>query len=87
MGVKFSPEWLGFQFHPEADPSGMYLHFTRAEQKAKYIKQKGEVRFTRMLERLKNPAHLTRTHITVIPGFLEDAIQKIKEQRKATSTL
>jgi hypothetical protein len=45
------------------------------------------VKFDRMLERLKNPAHLTKTHINIIPGFLSDAIKQIKEQRKATSIL
>jgi GMP synthase-like glutamine amidotransferase len=82
MGMRFSPEWLGFQFHPEADPSGMYLHFTRPKQQAEFIEHKGELRFSRMLQRLKNPFHLTKTHQTIIPGFLNRAIKAINSQKR-----
>lgn len=82
MGVRFSPEWIGFQFHPEADPSGMYLHFTRPKQKAEFLKHKGEIKLERMLERLKNPHHLTTTHKTIIPGFLNACIKAISNQKR-----
>ena len=37
MGLRFSDEILGVQFHPEADAEGMYRYFDRADKKKKLL--------------------------------------------------
>ena len=33
MAIRFSPEMVGTQFHPEADPEGMKKHFSVEENR------------------------------------------------------
>ena len=84
MAVRFSPEWLGVQFHPEADPPGMIRHFQKEDEKKEIIEHKGLKKYHRMIEYAKDPKKLTVTHDTVLPRFLADAIEKINAQNQIT---
>lgn len=80
MAIRFSPEWFGVQFHPEADPDGMFYHFDASEKKKIAIAKKGEVKYKKMIEKIKDPEKLLRTYDTIIPAFLEDVIEKVGKQ-------
>ena len=85
MGVRFSPEWIAVQFHPEAHPAGMIEHFYKKKIKAKVLEIKGEEKFATMIEDLGDPNKLEQTYQTVIPMFLKNAITDILTRDESLS--
>ena len=49
MGVRFSPTVIALQFHPEADPEGMFVHFTKRKNKKALIESIGEERYLSLI--------------------------------------
>ena len=74
MGLRLSPEIVGVQFHPEADPEGMLLHFTQPKRQREIVRKHGPAKYERILERLRDERYLARTYRHVLPNFLERAI-------------
>ncbi len=74
MAMRFSPHMVGTQFHPEADPDGMLVHFRQTERRAAIIKKHGAEKYERFIHRIAHPRFLARTHAAVLPGFLRDSI-------------
>ncbi|OAV44760.1 type 1 glutamine amidotransferase [Lewinella sp. 4G2] len=77
MAIRWSDEIVGVQFHPEADPEGMMAHFSRKDIKDEVIKDHGRDKWLQIMEDLNHPERITRTHETVIPGFLKRAVQAL----------
>jgi homoserine O-succinyltransferase/O-acetyltransferase len=77
MAVRFSDEFIGTQFHPEADPIGMKIHFEREEIKNKVIENFGKAKYDDMMDKIDDPDKITMTHDTILPTFIETAIEKI----------
>jgi len=75
--VRISNEIVGTQFHPEADPESMLYHFNRPDEKKQIIDSYGEEKYNRMLEILQEPNAVKQTRKTVIPNFLNQAIDEI----------
>lgn len=73
MGIRLSKELVGVQFHPEANPEGMLIHFQKEEQRNIVIRHHGEQKFSQIIKRLEDPDFLLRTYNTVIPNFLKEA--------------
>ncbi len=78
MGIRLSPELVGVQFHPEADPPGMSVHFRKPERRDVIVEEHGEEKYERILHRLEEPDYLRRTHDTVVPFFLRHAIDDLR---------
>jgi GMP synthase-like glutamine amidotransferase len=78
MAVRFSPEMIGTQFHPEADPQGMRSYFSEADRINAVMDEYGEAKYFQMVEDLKDPAKIHRTHKTVLPMFLYKSIQGVR---------
>ncbi len=78
MAVRFSKEMIGTQFHPEADPEGMRSYFSEEERVKAVLDEYGEERYFSMVEDLKDPNKIGRTHRTVLPFFLYKAIKNIQ---------
>ena len=78
MAMRFSDEWIGTQFHPEADPGGMLKHFKKDEVRKQIIGKRGESRFTTMIENAENPKKLQVTFDAIIPTFIEESVAKLK---------
>ena len=76
MGIRMSPEIVGVQFHPEADPDGMLVHFQKKARRAEIIRKHGVEKYNQIIERLKEPAYLQHTYETIIPNFLRHAIDR-----------
>jgi GMP synthase-like glutamine amidotransferase len=76
MAIRFSPEMVGVQFHPEADPEGMRGHFRTPEIKAEVIEEHGEEKWAQMMLDLADVDKLHLTHDTVIPGFLRRVLER-----------
>jgi GMP synthase-like glutamine amidotransferase len=76
MAIRFSPEMVGVQFHPEADPDGMYIHFQQPEIKAEIFEEHGLEKWGQMMHDLTDPDKLPLTHDIIIPGFLREVFEQ-----------
>ena len=74
MAVRFSEEFIGVQFHPEADPKGMLAHFTDEDRMEEVVREHGREKYDKMIDCLMDPARLSLTYKTVIPYFLKKAV-------------
>ena len=77
MAIRFSPEMIGTQFHPEADPKGLLAYFMDETRKNSIIEEHGEARYQRMLHDLESPHKIQRTFETIIPRFLDAAVEAL----------
>ncbi|MBB6502311.1 type 1 glutamine amidotransferase [Pedobacter cryoconitis] len=78
MSIRFSREFVGTQFHPEADPLGMKLYLLEEEKKKAIIDAHGEEKYLDMLDSLENPDRIMLTQQSILPNFLTEAIQALK---------
>ena len=79
MGIRFSKEMIGVQFHPEADPEGMLKHFMEPQRRKSIIENHSEEKYLRMIQHLNDSDKIGLTHDVVLPGFLNRAVRKLKE--------
>jgi GMP synthase-like glutamine amidotransferase len=75
--VRISDEIVGTQFHPEADPESMLYHFKQDKRKKQVVEKYGEKRYDEMIEILQRPDTIQKTRQTVIPSFLNHAIDEL----------
>ena len=62
MAIRFSPDMIGVQFHPEADPQGMIAHFIEPERRIAIMDQHGPEKYHSLLADLRNPKRIAHTH-------------------------
>lgn len=74
MAVRLSPHLVAVQFHPEANPAGMFAHFRKRERRRQVVDRLGKQRYHRLLRRLNEPDFLKPTYTHVVPAFLQRAI-------------
>ncbi|PHI18180.1 GMP synthase [Lewinellaceae bacterium SD302] len=77
MAIRWSPEIIGTQFHPEADAEGMLTHFSRPEIKAEVIKDHGRKKWLKLMADLSDMSKVHTTHDTIIPNFLTASIEAV----------
>lgn len=75
--IRISDEIVGTQFHPEADPESMLSHFQQDERKQFIIQKYNEEKYYEMIEWLQHPDKIQLTRKTVIPTFLNNAIDAL----------
>lgn len=85
MAIRISPEMVGTQFHPEADPPGMRRHFAKPERRRKIVTSHGRAKYERIMHRLRDPAFLKRTHDAVIPNFLRRTVEALRPDAAVTT--
>lgn len=74
MAVRFSQEFVGTQFHPEADPVGMYAHFTEDINKQTVITNFGEEKYLDMMRKMEDEDKIIKTYGIILPKFITEAI-------------
>jgi homoserine O-succinyltransferase len=77
--VRISNEIVGTQFHPEADPDSMLYHLKQDERKKQVVDKYGEERYNEMIRILERPDTIRKTRSTVIPSFLNNAIEELNQ--------
>jgi GMP synthase-like glutamine amidotransferase len=77
MSIRFSEYFIGTQFHPEADASGMSMYLQREDKKAGVIENHGAEKWKSMLEQLQDPEKIMWTNQKVLPNFLNLAIGEL----------
>ncbi len=80
MAIRFSREFIGTQFHPEADPDGMIEHFLDPERRRKIVAEHSERKYLRMMDHLRDPDKISLTHEIVLPGFLRRALRALEAE-------
>lgn len=80
MAVRFSPEMVGTQFHPEADPVGMKIHFGQAEVRKTVIDNFGQLKYDTMMDHIDDPDKIELTHSTILPRFIDYAMTALYMQ-------
>lgn len=79
MSVRFTPEIIGTQFHPEADPIGMKLYLLQEDKKTAIVKNHGSEKYSDMLDSLDDPKRIALTQHIILPNFLTEAINTLQE--------
>jgi GMP synthase-like glutamine amidotransferase len=79
MSIRFRPEIVGTQFHPEADAAGMKIYLLQEDKKEAIIKNHGEEKYFDMLHSLDDPKRIQLTQSLVLPNFLNEAINALQE--------
>jgi len=77
MAIRFSPEVVGTQFHPEADDEGMLRHFLTEAKQTQIITNFGQAKYDEMMTYLQDPDKVALTQSAIIPGFLRRAIESL----------
>jgi homoserine O-succinyltransferase len=77
MAIRFTPEVLGTQFHPEADGEGMLRYMRTEERKQQVITAYGEAKYEEMVGLLANPDTIEHTESIILPTFLRRAIVQL----------
>jgi homoserine O-succinyltransferase/O-acetyltransferase len=83
MGIRYSDEVVGVQFHPEADPDGMTFYFSQQERRDFVEQTFGIEKYHQMIHDLNDENKIPLTHKTILPNFLSHAIRRIQEEQEA----
>ncbi len=79
MAIRFNRYFLGTQFHPEADATGMSMYLQREDKKKTVIENHGEPKWTSMVEQLGDPDKIMWTYAHILPNFLNLASTELIE--------
>ena len=77
MAVRFNDHFLGTQFHPEADATGMSMYLQREDKKQTVIENHGKAKWQSMVEQLQDPEKIMWTYQHVLPNFLNLAMEEL----------
>lgn len=80
MSLRFDDYSIGTQFHPEADAIGMSMYLQKEEKKKIVIEHHGIDKWTSMVEQLNDPDKIMWTYSHVLPNFLRNAVDQLKQQ-------
>ncbi len=87
MAIRLSPEIVGVQYHPEADPEAMRVHAIKPERRDDIIERFGLEKYNELMQRLDDPSLLWRTREAILPRFIIDAIKKLCPQTNGNGHL
>jgi len=75
MAVRFSDEFVGTQYHPEAEPFSMEDYFKEEENREKVVTNFGIEKYNQMMERINDPDKIELTYNTILPNFINNALK------------
>lgn len=81
MTIRFTDEIFGTQYHPEADAEGMRFYFQQEEKRQQIIDEYGESKYLDVIAHLDDQDKIMLTQEVIIPGFLRDAADAIRNPR------
>lgn len=84
MALRVSEEWVGTQFHPEAEPVSMAQYFGKEKKRREIIKIYGEEKYRKMMVRMDDPNKIAATHQTILPNFLNNATFHLRLKEEVT---
>lgn len=75
MGMRFNDYFIGTQFHPEADPTGMSMYLQTEEKKKTVVENYGYEKWESMITQLNDPDKISWTYSHILPNFLSIAVE------------
>lgn len=78
MAVRFTENFIGTQFHPEADALGMSVHLKTEERKKIVVENHGLKKWESMIEQLNDRDKIWLTHDHILPNFLNIALESLQ---------
>lgn len=75
MAIRFNEYFIGTQFHPEADPTGMSMYLQTEEKKKTVIENYGQEKWESMIDQLNDPDKISWTYSHILPNFLNIATE------------
>lgn len=78
MAIRFTPEIIGTQFHPEADATGMKMYLLQVDKKLAIIAAHGEEKYADMLSSLDDLKKIKLTQQVILPNFLTHAVHALQ---------
>lgn len=77
MAIRFTPEVIGTQFHPEADGEGMLRYMLTDARKQQVVSTYGEAKYHEMVRLLADPDTIEFTESIIVPTFLRRAVAQL----------
>ena len=74
MAVRFNENFIGTQFHPEADATGMSLLLKTEEKRKTVIENHGLEKWESMIDQLNDPDKIMWTYNHILPNFLNNSV-------------
>ncbi len=74
MAIRFNEYFIGTQFHPEADATGMTMYLLKEDKKEIVMNNHGEAKWKSMIEQLNDPDKIRHTYQHILPNFLNEAM-------------
>lgn len=75
--IRFNEYFIGTQFHPEADATGMRMYLQREDKKKIVIENHGQGKWENMMEQLNDPDKILYTYAHILPNFLNNAVEQL----------
>jgi GMP synthase-like glutamine amidotransferase len=75
MGIRFNEYFIGTQFHPEADATGMSMYLQTDEKKKTVVENYGLEKWESMIDQLNDPDKICFTYSHILPNFLKIAVE------------
>ena len=83
MAMRFSEEWVGVQFHPEANPYEAKKHFSRNKIRLQVGQHFGRKKYDKLMKGLNNPEEVFKSWDTIVPGFIERSLLALEQTETA----
>ena len=80
MAIRINNEFVGTQFHPEADAVSKFNSFCAPKKKEEIISKYGEKKFFEILNLLEEENGVKLTQKVVIPKFLRHALAELRPE-------
>ncbi len=74
MAIRFNENFIGTQFHPEADAVGMSMYLQTEERKKIVVETHGHEKWASMILHLNDPDKILWTYRHILPNFLNNAV-------------
>jgi homoserine O-succinyltransferase/O-acetyltransferase len=78
MAIRFNRNFIGTQFHPEADAAGMRMYLQTDERKKTVVENHGYAKWESMVEQLADPDKIEYTQHHILPNFLSQAVKQMQ---------
>lgn len=79
MAIRLSDSMFATQYHPEADPDSMLVHFRQPERRKQVVDEYGEERYNHMIAQLDRPDTIRQTRSAILPRFIMDAVAAVNK--------
>ncbi len=78
MAIRFSPDVLGVQFHPEVQPAVMRGYLKDPKRRERIVETAGLQKYQKMIRYLNDTSKMQKTYDTFFPTYLEAVAARLE---------